>query len=60
MEEKIIEVTGCGDCPFLDTSVARNGEPPSCYLDVDEVWETSFEDCPLRNTTVTVKLVQKE
>jgi hypothetical protein len=56
---EVVEVTGCGDCPFH----SFRGESERNYCSIESKYETDkplFTTCPLLTKSITIKLKQND
>jgi hypothetical protein len=56
---EVVEVTGCGDCPFH----AFRGESERNYCSIESKYETHkplFTTCPLLTKSITIQLKQND
>ena len=59
LPNEVVEVTGCGDCPFH----AFRGESERNYCSIESKYETDkplFTTCPLLTKSITIKLKQHD
>jgi hypothetical protein len=56
---EVVEVTGCGDCPFrIDSDIVDNCSHPNFKR--NSKYDQRFTTCPLLTKSITIKLKQND
>ena len=56
---EVVEVTGCGDCPFMvDSDIVDNCSHPNFKR--NSKYDQRFTTCPLLTKSITIKLKQND